>query len=478
MSKYIILLAFQVLSFTATSLDINILKSGAKNNGTTLNTKIIQKAIDRCSAAGAGTIYFPAGNYLTGSIILKSNVTLSLGKGATLLGSTRLEDYLNIKPKFLALRTATATAQLIFAEGQENIAIIGEGTLDGQGKAFKKQGNNDEGIRRPHLLQIIDCRDVKIQGVTFRNSGAWMMHYLACDQLQITGIKVYNHANFNNDGIDIDGCHDVTVSDCIVDSDDDGICLKSTSPRSCKNVVITNCIVGSHCNALKMGTETTGGFQNITISNITVRPSVDSTLFYGLIQGQSALSLEMVDGGLLEKVAISNITVSKTTVPIYIRLGNRARKYHESASQPGVGVLKQVSISNFIAQTSSKISSSITGIPGYPVEDIMLQNIQIINTSSGNQKDIEREVPELITGYPSAEKFGNLPAAGFYVRHARNIRFNNVQVFAEEDDVRPAYFMDDVQKSVISNPLFKSKNAKAELVRQKNSAGISVIPND
>ena len=469
--------ALQLVSFAAKSQNYHILEMGAKNNGRTLNTTVIQKAIDSCSAAGGGTIFFPAGYYLTGSLQLKSNITLYLDQGATLLGSTHLEDYRSIKPDYLALRTAEATRQLIFAEGQENMAIVGKGTLDGQGEAFEKQGSNDEGIRRPHLLQMINCKDIKIEGVTFKNSGAWMQHYLACDRVQIKGIKIYNHSNYNNDGIDIDGCHDVTISDCIIDSDDDGIVLKSTSPRSCENVVISNCVVSSHTNALKMGTETTGGFQSISISNITISPSADTTPIYGLIKGQSALSLEIVDGGLLEKVAISNITVSETTVPIYIRLGNRARKYHESAPEPSVGALKHVSISNFIAQTSSKISSSITGIPGYPVENISLQNVTIINTSGGTQEDIEREIPEKITSYPSADNFGDLPATGFYVRHARNIRFNNVQIFAEGDNVRPAYVLDDVQDAVINNYFFKSKNPIAELIVQKNSGNITISPN-
>lgn len=468
--------SLQCISFSSSAQEYNILKLGGKNDGKTLNTAVIQKAIDDCSASGGGTVVFPAGNYLSGSLILKSHVTILLGKGAVLLGSTSLKDYLNIKPEFLSLRTAKATKQLIFAEGQEDISIIGEGTLDGQGGAFERQGSNDEGIRRPHLVQMIDCRDIRIEGVTFKNSGAWMQHYLACDRLQIRGIKVYNHSNYNNDGIDIDGCHDVTISDCIVDSDDDGICLKSTSPRSAKNVVITNCVVSSHCNALKMGTETSGGFQNISISNISIRPSADTTLFYGLQKGQSALSLEIVDGGLLENVSIHNITVAETTVPIYIRLGNRARKYHESAEEPSVGALKNVIISNFIAKTSSKMSSSLTGIPGYPVENILLQNVQIINTSDGTKEDIEREIPELIKDYPSATNFGDLPATGFYVRHARNIRFNNVMIFAEGENVRPAYVLDDVQDAYIHNPFFKSRNSVAELTMLKNSKNVVISP--
>ena len=175
---------------------------------------------------------------------------------------------------------------MIFAENQENISIIGEGTINGQGSYFERaEENDDPGVTRPHLIQFIKCENIRIEGIRLRNSGRWMQHYLACKNLQIRGIDVYNHANYNSDGIDIDGCENVVISDCIVDSDDDGICLKRTSPASSKNVVITNCVVKSHCNALKMGTESTGVFQNITISNCVVSPSADQNPIYGNLAG-------------------------------------------------------------------------------------------------------------------------------------------------------------------------------------------------
>ena len=163
--------------------------------------------------------------------------------------------------------------------------------------------------------------------VTLRNSGCWMQHYLACDRVQISGIKVFNRNNYNNDALDLDGCHDVVVSDMLADSDDDGITLKSTSPRLCENITIQNCIVSSHCNAIKLGTETNGGFRNINISGCVVQPSADQrTQFFGdsLGRGTSAISLEIVDGGVLENVHVSNILVEGTESPIFIRLGNRA----------------------------------------------------------------------------------------------------------------------------------------------------------
>jgi len=309
------------------------------------------------------------------------------------------------------------------------------------------------------------------------NSGGWMQHYLACEKLQIKGISVYNHCNYNNDGIDIDGCHDVIVSDCIVDSDDDGICLKSTSPKSCKNVVISDCVIKSHCNALKMGTETSGGFQNITINNCVVSPSVDPNPIYGTIRGQSAISVEMVDGGLLDCVNISNITITETDCPIFIRLGNRARKHSPSAPNPKMGSLQNVNISNVIATTSSKITSNITGIPGYNAENISLNNIMITNLSDGSPQEAGLKPEENEKGYPTAAMFGKvLPASGFFVRHVKNITFNNVQLFIKGDNVRPAYVFSDVKDALVKFPVVYSfENNVGLIVKDAECKNIKVV---
>ncbi|MCK4465558.1 MAG: glycoside hydrolase, partial [Bacteroidales bacterium] len=249
---FLLLIPFNTL---AKKSNYNLLELGAIPDGKTINTEIIQTAINSCFENGGGTVILPAGKYLTGSIFLRSGVCLKLEKGSVLLGSTNINDYKEVKPEYVALRTGGVTRQLIFTENQDNISIVGEGTIDGQGAVFER----DIVDPRPYVIQFINCKNIKIEGISMINSAFWMQHYLACDNLQINGIRVYNHCNYNNDGIDIDGCHDVVISDCIIDSDDDGICLKSTSPRSCKNVVINNCVIHSHCNSLKMGTESTGG---------------------------------------------------------------------------------------------------------------------------------------------------------------------------------------------------------------------------
>jgi hypothetical protein len=309
------------------------------------------------------------------------------------------------------------------------------------------------------------------------NSGGWMQHYLACENLQIRGITVYNHCNYNNDGIDIDGCRNVVVSGCIVDSDDDAIVLKSTSPAPCRDVTVTGCVVRSHCNALKLGTESTGGFENIVITDCTVSPSADQDPIYGTLRGQSAISVEMVDGGLLDRVRVSGITISETDCPIFIRLGNRARKYTPDAPKPGTGILQNVIISDVVATTSSKITSNITGIPGTYAGPVSLSNIIITSLCDVSAGEVPEKVPERDTGYPTAGMFGKiLPASGFYVRHVRHITFSNVQLYIQGRDVRPAFVFDDVIDARIQARVFYDHESPAdEITVLKDCSNVEII---
>ena len=426
--------------------DYDIVDFGAKSDTTILSTAAIQQAIDQCSAAGGGRVVVPAGMYKTGTLVLKSHVDLHLETGATLFGSTRLEDYRPMKTDYVSLRTWGETVQLIFADRVQHVSISGHGTIDGRGAAFKKLSWNDEGITRPHLLRFIQSQDISIADVTLRNSGCWMQHYLACDRLQIRGIKVFNRNNYNNDALDLDGCHDVVVSDVLADSDDDAITLKSTSPRLCENIVIHDCIVSSHCNAIKLGTETNGGFRNINISNCVVKPSADqSTQFFGdpSKRGTSAISLEIVDGGTLENVHVTNIVAEGTESPIFIRLGNRARGYAKDVPVERVGTIRGVHLTGITVNGAGRTGSSITGLPGHPVEDVWLSDITI--RQQGGSKEVAVPDDEKEKDYPEATMWGVLPAKGFFVRHARNINFRDINITTDQPDARPEYVRVDVE---------------------------------
>lgn len=452
-----ILLLFSALVLHIQAADYNILKYGAQNDTTQLSTSAIQQAIDDCSRNGGGRVVIPTGSYKIGTIIIKSNVHLHLEHGATLYGSTRLEDYLPMKSDYVSLRTQTSTIQLIYADKANNVVIDGYGTIDGRGRTFKKLSWNDEGITRPHLLRFIQSRDITIKDITLKNSGCWMQHYLACDRLTIDGIKVFNRNNYNNDALDLDGCHEVTVTRMMADSDDDGITLKSTSPRLCENISIANCIVSSHCNAIKLGTETNGGFRNINISNIVVKPSYDQKeKFFGQWIGSSAISLEIVDGGLMENVNVSNINVEGTEAPIFIRLGNRARGYQLKGTDfdslipiDHVGSINGIHLDNIQIRNAGAMGCSITGLPNHPVNNVWLSHISIHHKGGIKASDlpeIERSVKdEKEKNYPESTMWGCLPAKGFFVRHTRNIHFNDITIQTEEDDVRPDFVQVDTE---------------------------------
>lgn len=473
--KLLTLLFLCFLGSTLFAKEYNILDFGAVADTSKLSTSAIQKAINECAANGGGQVIIPAGKYKTGTIILKSNVDFHFENGAILYGSKNLNDYIKLKPAYVSLRTQEATIQLIYAENVENVSITGFGEINGQGSGFKKLSWNDEGITRPHLVRFITSNNVTIENITLKNSGCWMQHYLACEKLQIRGVRVFNRNNFNNDGLDLDGCRDVTVFDFISDSDDDGITLKSTSPKPCENIAITNCVISSRCNAIKLGTETNGGFKNISISNCVVKPSeIAEPAFYGNTKGASGIALEIVDGGVMEGISISNIQIDGTESPIFIRLGNRARSYKKDLIIDHVGTLGNISISNVRVKNAGKIGCSITGQPGFPVNNIRFSNVVMEFEGGGTLDDLKKEVEEKPKDYPDGNMFGTLPAFGFYIRHATNISFNGIQLSTKNDDFRVALYLDDVTQSNFSNLQIESNKGNYANICLKNSQNIII----
>jgi len=446
LKKAIGIFLLMLCSASAIAEEFNVLKFGALADGRNLDTKHIQNAINEASIQG-GVVIFPAGTYLSGTIYLKNNVTLRLQKGATLLGSTDLFQYPENLPDYNFFRKGIIKRALIYAENLENIAIEGEGTIDGQGYAFKEPEDKNVSSYsvRPYVIWMIRCKNVRVEGIRLQNSALWMQHYLGCEKVHIKGIEVYNHSNKNNDMMDIDGCKDVIISDCRGDTDDDGITLKSTHAQPNENITINNCIISSHCNAIKCGTESNAGFKNITISNCIIRPSEDREVIYGKPDGISGISLEVVDGAEMNGINISNIIMDGPAVPLFIRLGNRARGYDQTLPQPEVGSINNITISNIMAFNAQKYGSSISGIPDHPVKNISLDNIRIFYTGGVVKEDAAKVVEEKEKSYPEATMFGVLPTYGMFVRHAENIQFNNIQLYLESEDERPSFWLDDVK---------------------------------
>ncbi len=447
----------------------NILNFGAVADGKTLNTQSIQSAIDKAGNDGGGQVIVPEGIFLTGALVLKSGVDLHLNSKAVLLGSTNPYDYPFIKEVLVKVKSdKESIGGLIGARAAKNIAITGEGTIDGQGRQLALQldslfyaGKLDSSYynlrrkrpeRRPGDIKFENCENITVSGVTIKNAAGWVQTYDLCKNLTIDHIRVESDAYWNNDGIDVVDCSNVRITHCFVNAADDGICLKSEhAGHFNENIYIDNCTVRSSASAIKFGTASVGGFKNIVVKNIRVFDTF-----------RSAIALESVDGGFLENVLIDSIFATNTGNPIFIRLG------HRNVDGP-IGTLKNIVIKNVKAEMPfgrpdanydlrgpdldffhNPFPSSIVGLPGHHVENVVLENIEISYPGKGNDGlailplSRLKDVLENAKGYPEFSMFGELPAWGFYVRHVSGLTMNNISITARAKDYRPACVFDDV----------------------------------
>lgn len=429
----------------------------AQNNGQELTTKQLQTAIDECSKKGPARLFFPAGMYLTGTLILKSGVHIELDKAAKIIGSTSAKDYLVIQPEYKNNTDLQVDKSLFYAEKVDGISITGKGIIDFQGTSpvYLGTGNNDK--RRPYGIRIVSSKNIYVSGIMLLNSPQWMQHYLDCENLMVENINVYNHAHQNNDGIDIDGCKNVYLRNSRFDSDDDAICLKSNGPSACENILIENCTAASHCNALKLGTETTGGFKNIIYRNSKVEQSV--TGFHkvnGTETTRTAITLIITDGGKMENIWFDNIQATDCVTPIFVTLGNRSRKHTNTASVPGIGTIKDILISNIKATGAGPMASSITGLNNEnKITNVTLKNISIELTQPGKLEDRNINMAELLKkkkpGYPSPDTFGNMSSYGFNFKYIKGLNIENLKFDLKCNDPREALIIEDCENVVKTN---------------------------
>lgn len=403
---------------------------GAKADGTTLDTAAIQSAIDACAEAGGGTVRLHGGVFLSGTLRLRSHVTFEIANGCILRGSANIADYPTITPELPFLYRDRFTKSLLYAEKQENIALTGNGTVDGQGKLFPAQKGDDGG--RPYLLRFSECRNVLVRSLTLRDAARWLSHYLACENVTIEDVRIDSVIRENRDGMDIDSCDRVRIANCDIASGDDSIVLKSTAQRPCRRVTVTNCTLRSQASALKLGTESQGGFEDITFDNCAIYDTKGT-----------AICLGEVDGGTCQRINVSNIVMKDVGEAIFVRLGNRANPI-PGQPVPGVGRMRDIVISNIQADDVGSTGCAIAGLPEHPIENLTLQNIRLRFAGGGTAADARRKLPEKETGYPKGKLFGPLPAYGFYCRHVQGLRLHNLDLAFEHEDARPAIVADGV----------------------------------
>jgi len=417
-------------------------KYGAIGDSVHINTIAIQKAIDACSKKGGGVVLFSKGQYVTGTIELKSGVMIEVKEGAKILGSINLADY---PERIEALKSVMSEnhkyrQSLIYAEKCANVGIRGKGEIyfRGEKENFPGKETTSEIIGRPFGIRMIECKNVVLQNIYLHNSAAWMQSYLYCKNLIFDGIKVINQANFNNDGLDPDGCTNVIVRNCYINSEDDAMCLKGASGMPSRNILIENSTFLSSCNALKTGTDTQGDFFNIVARNLKLGGIPDDMIAPKGHDASTGITLATVDGGNVHDIIISNVSIDKSRCPVFIRKGNRLRAMPNSIPKE-VGYLKNIIIENVSGEYNYKQGSLISGIKDHQITDIVIRNYHINMEGGGDSSLIKQEVPEKEGGYPDAQNFlkKGLPSKGFYVRYANNIVFNDVDITPKLPDARP-----------------------------------------
>jgi polygalacturonase len=462
----------------------NVRDFGAKGDSVTIDGNAINAAIDAAAANGGGTIYFPPGIYASYSIRLKSNICLFLDQGAILLGAKEVNGvgYDEPEPKtnydaYQDFGHNHWKNSLIWGIGIHDVSIVGQGLI--WGKGMSRSSNQPKGGGNK-AIALKNCRNVNLQDFSILHGGHFALLATGVDNLTIHNLKV----DTDRDGFDIDCCKNVRVSNCTVNSPfDDGICLKSSYglgyARATENVTITNCQVSGYdegtlldgtfqrnykkysdsttTGRIKFGTESNGGFKNITITNCVFDYS-------------RGLALETVDGGLLEDVTISNITMRDImNAPIFIRLGGRMR----GPDSLKMGACRRIILSNIVAyNVDYRNGAIISGLPGYEIEDLQMDHIRIYYKGGGPADSINRVVPEFEKDYPEPYRWKTMPSYGFFIRHVKNLKMNDVQVSFLKEDARPAFVLDDVSDAKFTD-IQAEKTSGSTNFKMKNVNNIS-----
>jgi polygalacturonase len=500
----------QVAAQSGSQSAFNVRAHGARGDGSTLDTNAINAAIAAASAAGGGTVFFPAGRYLSFSIRLRSNVALYLDAGSTLVAADPATDkgrYDDAEPNpwdaYQDFGHSHWHNSLIWGEGLENVAILGPGRIWGRGLTRSGPGANrplkagdmpsslkgadpmgerakkgavfgaEMAGKGNKAIALKNCRNVQLRDFSMLKCGHFAVLATGVDNMVIDNLMV----DTDRDGFDIDCCRNVRIANCAVNTpNDDAICLKSSyalgKPRFTEHVTITGCQVSGFdlgtlldgtfgrtqleapdkegvCGRIKLGTESNGGFRNIAISNC-------------VFEHCRGFAIESVDGAVIEDVTADNLAMRDlTTAPLFIRLGRRMR----APAGTKVGAIRRVNISNVVvSQANAPFASIVAGLPEAPVEDVRISNLSIVHGGGGTAADAGRLVAEEADHYPEPSMFGVTPAYGLYVRHARNLEVHHADLRTEKPDARPPVLLDDVAGASFDHVRFARATAAATFV--------------
>jgi polygalacturonase len=422
--------------------------------GESLATGSIQAAIDSLAGRGGGTVVLKQGDYVSGTLVLRSHIRLRIETGARLLASVDLKDY----PPHVARRPTVMDSNmgmnqsLIFAEGCSNIALCGTGLIDGRGSKTNFPGleANSATPGRPFLIRIIDCRHVHIQDIALQDSACWMQNYLHCDDLLIEGIRVQNQSNFNNDGCDIDGCRRVIVRNCQINSEDDGLCFKGAAQRATEDVLVEDCRIYSTCNALKLGTDSQSVFRNVLIQNLQIGGPSAQMPAINRRRAESGISWEIVDGGVAENVYARHIQISRADTPLFLRLGDRGRVRPEQP-RPPPGTLRRIVYDQISGADNGARGSYFMGLPERHIQDVALRDVNLEVTATNKPVPSQESIAEMRDTYPDAHMILDaVPAYGLWARHIDGLTLARVEFAVRGRDTRPMILADLDTQNVCS----------------------------
>ena len=451
MNKYIlffiILILVQCSNADKKIAIYNVYDYGAKGDGVTNDQEAIQKAIDACKGTG-DTVLFSGGTFLTGQLMLGSDMILKVDSSATILGiQSDVEaayPHHKIETKFPNRMLQDCQRRLIYGNHVQNVTITGKGKIDGQGDYNPWMNVKELGTEkdRPSILAFVGSKNITVSDITMIDPACWTQVYIESDSITIRNIKVHTgNLTPNRDGIDIVDCHNVLIEDCDIKSEDDGICFKSGSEYGCKDVVVRNCVIDKlnvdAGNCFKLGTDGLGSFMNFEVSGLTLKNAHQN----------SALVIESMDGAVIDNINISDCEIFNSGQAIFMLLADRKRTV--PGRKPRIGGISNIHFKNISGKGFTKqYPSIITGIKGHNIQNVTFENLNL--ELKGGINTTNQTVMEYDGKYPEGSKFGNTNAYGFFIRHTDNVDFINCNLTSELPDAREWLVQEDVENITIN----------------------------
>ena len=411
------------------------------------NRQAVQSLIDQLADEGGGLVVVPSGRFRTGGLTLRSGITLRLEDGAVLLGSDRKEDYdTHFIEHFSTPGGARFYCALIYAEGCENIAIEGPGTIHGQGgaEAWRCYPIPDgDGVwhkpSRPWGIRFWKCREVRLENYRLQASAEWSHHLCDCENLTIRGLDIFNHANANNDGLDLDGCRNVLVEHCRIDADDDAFCIKSTGFRVNRNIHLRYCTLASRCRIIHVGSESSGPIEDVLIEHCSLvrtkaRRKIDPDRADEAAHG---ISIESVEGSIVRNLRFQDLTLEGCHTAFFVQLGFRGSDHPKYAGHPlEPGRIEDLHFNRISGVLTAAVASSFTARDGLiPLRGLHFADLWF--QVPGNPSLEETENSEVGVCWDPRTYGPDLPARGLYFRNVRGVTLDNVNFIAKDPDPRP-----------------------------------------